>query len=153
MATWLGLDTVTTLTGEAFLLPADVIDVLFPGHLLAAKALQKDIAATHWVEGSEREAKRVRRARAPSGGRSRRQARCVASSIFTTEQSFSHPAASGFERDRRSWNDRACGAVHPSRAVLTAASRSAGRPQEPFQRSPRTPFERRYELSDLGERA
>ncbi len=57
MATWLGLDTVTTLTGEAFFLPADVVDVLFPGHLLAAKALQKDIASTHWVEGSERDAR------------------------------------------------------------------------------------------------
>lgn len=57
MATWLGLDTVTTVTGEAFFLPADVVDVLFPGHLLAAKALQKDIASTHWVEGSEREAR------------------------------------------------------------------------------------------------
>ena len=57
MTTWLGLDTVTTLTGEAFFLPADVVDVLFPGHLLAARALQKDIASTHWVEASEREAK------------------------------------------------------------------------------------------------
>ncbi len=57
MMTWLGLDTVTTLTGEAFFLPADVVDVLFPGHLLAAKALQKDIASTHWVEGSERDAR------------------------------------------------------------------------------------------------
>ncbi|NBW12714.1 MAG: DUF4112 domain-containing protein [Caulobacteraceae bacterium] len=57
MMTWLGLDTVTTFTGEAFFLPADVVDVLFPGHLLAAKALQKDIASTHWVEGSERDAR------------------------------------------------------------------------------------------------
>jgi len=57
MATWLGIDTVTTVTGEAFFIPADVVDVLFPGHLLAAKALQKDIAATHWVEDSERNAK------------------------------------------------------------------------------------------------
>lgn len=57
MATWLGIDTVTTLTGEAFFIPADLVDVLFQGHLLAAKALQKDIAATHWVEGSELEAK------------------------------------------------------------------------------------------------
>jgi hypothetical protein len=57
MMTWLGLDTVTTFTGEAFFLPADVVDVLFPGHLLAARALQKDIAATHWVEGSERDAR------------------------------------------------------------------------------------------------
>lgn len=57
MATWLGIDTVTTLTGEAFFIPADLVDVLFPGHLLAAKALQKDIAATHWVESSESEAR------------------------------------------------------------------------------------------------
>ncbi|CAN5169542.1 DUF4112 domain-containing protein [soil metagenome] len=33
------------------------VDTLFPGHLMAAKALQKDIASTHWVEGSERDAK------------------------------------------------------------------------------------------------
>lgn len=52
MAVWLGIDTVTTLTGETFFLPADVVDVLFPGHLLAAKALQKDIESTHWVEDS-----------------------------------------------------------------------------------------------------
>jgi hypothetical protein len=57
MMAYLGLDTVTTLTGEAFFIPADIIDVLFPGHLLAAKALQKDIESTHWVEASEREAR------------------------------------------------------------------------------------------------
>ncbi len=57
MAAYLGLDTFTTLTGEAFFLPADVIDVLFPGHLLAAKALQRDIASTHWIEDSEAAAK------------------------------------------------------------------------------------------------
>lgn len=57
MLTWLGIDTVTTFTGEAFFLPADVVDVLFPGHLLAARALQKDIAATHWVEANERDAR------------------------------------------------------------------------------------------------
>ena len=57
MALWLGLDTVTTLTGEALFIPADVVDVLFPGHLLAAKALQKDIETTHWVEDSEARAR------------------------------------------------------------------------------------------------
>ena len=57
MMVWLGLDTVTTLTGEAFFVPADIIDVLFPGHLLAAKALQKDIESTHWVEANERDAR------------------------------------------------------------------------------------------------
>ena len=57
MAFWLGVDTVTTLTGEAFFIPADLVDVLFPGHLLAAKALQKDIEATHWVETSEAQAR------------------------------------------------------------------------------------------------
>ena len=57
MVSYLGLDTATTLTGETFFIPADVVDILFPGHLLAAKALQKDIETTHWVEANEREAK------------------------------------------------------------------------------------------------
>lgn len=57
MGAWLGVDTLTTLTGEAFFIPADLVDVLFPGHLLAAKALQKEIEATHWVETSEAEAR------------------------------------------------------------------------------------------------
>lgn len=57
MALWLGIDTVTTLTGETFFIPADLVDVLFPGHLLAAKALQRDIESTHWVESSEAEAR------------------------------------------------------------------------------------------------
>ena len=30
-----------------------VVDTLFPGHLMAAGALQKHIEATHWVEDSE----------------------------------------------------------------------------------------------------
>lgn len=29
------------------------VDTMLPAHLMAAKALQKDIAATHWVEGTE----------------------------------------------------------------------------------------------------
>jgi hypothetical protein len=57
MIACLGIDTVTTLTGETLFLPADVVDILFPGHLLAAKALQKDIETTHWVEANEREAR------------------------------------------------------------------------------------------------
>jgi hypothetical protein len=35
----------------------DVVDFFFPGHLMAAKALQKDIESTHWVEANEREAR------------------------------------------------------------------------------------------------
>lgn len=57
MGFWLGLDALTTFTGEAFFLPADLVDVLFPGHLLAAKTLQKEIEATHWVEASEAQAR------------------------------------------------------------------------------------------------
>lgn len=57
MMAYLGVDSVATLTGEVFFLPADVIDVLFPGHLMAAKALQKDIESTHWVEADQAEAR------------------------------------------------------------------------------------------------
>ncbi len=59
MAGYLGLDSVTTAVGEVPFLDfvPSVVDVLFPGHLMAAKALQKDIESTHWVEASEREAR------------------------------------------------------------------------------------------------
>ena len=57
MSFWLGLDTLTTLTGEAFFVPADLVDVLFPGHRLAAQALQKEIESTHWVEGNGAQAR------------------------------------------------------------------------------------------------
>lgn len=59
MVAYLGLDSVTTAVGEVpFLdLVPNVVDVLFPGHLMAAKALQKDIETTHWVEAAERDAK------------------------------------------------------------------------------------------------
>lgn len=59
MAAYLGLDSVTTLVGEVPFLDfiPSVADVLFRGHLMAAKALQKDIETTHWVEASEREAR------------------------------------------------------------------------------------------------
>jgi hypothetical protein len=50
---------VTTAVGEVPFLDfvPNVVDVLFPGHLMAAKALQKDIESTHWVESSERDAR------------------------------------------------------------------------------------------------
>lgn len=59
MLGYLGLDSVTSAVGEVPFLDfvPNVVDVIFPGHLLAAKALQKDIESTHWVEASEREAK------------------------------------------------------------------------------------------------
>lgn len=59
MAGYLGLDSVTTAVGEVPFLDfvPSVVDVLFPGHLMAAKALQKDIESTHWVEASERDAR------------------------------------------------------------------------------------------------
>ena len=59
MLGYLGLDSVTTVIGEVPFLDfvPSVVDVLFPGHLLAARALQKDIETTHWVEASEREAR------------------------------------------------------------------------------------------------
>ncbi len=59
MAGYLGLDSVTTAVGEVPFLDfvPSVVDVLFPGHLMAAKALQKDIESTHWVEANERDAR------------------------------------------------------------------------------------------------
>ena len=57
MVTYLGLDTATTVVGEVVPFAPDVVDLLFPGHLMAAKALQKDIESTHWVEANEREAR------------------------------------------------------------------------------------------------
>lgn len=57
MAGYLGLDSATTAVGEVIPFAPDVIDLFFPGHLLAARALQKDIESTHWVEANEREAK------------------------------------------------------------------------------------------------
>ena len=59
MIAYLGLDSVTTMVGEIPFLDfvPSVVDVLFPGHLMAAKALQKDIETTHWVEASERAAR------------------------------------------------------------------------------------------------
>ncbi|MBJ7485674.1 DUF4112 domain-containing protein [Brevundimonas sp.] len=49
MAAYMAVDTATGTVPIA----GDVVDTFFPGQLLAAKALQKDIASTHWVEDSE----------------------------------------------------------------------------------------------------
>lgn len=57
MAAYLGADSAATAVGEVIPFAPDVIDVLFPGHLMAAKALQKDIESTHWVENSSADAK------------------------------------------------------------------------------------------------
>ncbi len=53
MVGYLGVDAAASEVPLA----GDVVDFLFPGHLMAAKALQKDIESTHWVEANEREAK------------------------------------------------------------------------------------------------
>jgi hypothetical protein len=59
MVAYLGLDSVTTMVGEVPFLDfvPSVVDVLFPGHLMAAKALQKDIESTHWIEGRSADAR------------------------------------------------------------------------------------------------
>lgn len=57
MAGYLGLDSATTAVGEVVPFAPDVVDFFFPGHLMAARALQKDIETTHWVEANEREAR------------------------------------------------------------------------------------------------
>jgi hypothetical protein len=57
MIGYLGVDSATTVVGEAIPFAPDLVDFFFPGHLMAAKALQKDIEATHWVEANEREAR------------------------------------------------------------------------------------------------
>ncbi len=57
MAAYLGVDSTTTAVGEVVPFAPDVVDFFFPGHLMAAKALQKDIETTHWVEANERDAR------------------------------------------------------------------------------------------------
>jgi hypothetical protein len=59
MVAYLGLDSAVTGIGEIPFLDfiPSVADLLFRGHLMAAKALQQDIESTHWVEGREHEAK------------------------------------------------------------------------------------------------
>ncbi len=53
MVGYLAFDTAT----GAVPLAGDVVDMLFPGHLMAARALQKEIESTHWVEASEADAR------------------------------------------------------------------------------------------------
>ena len=53
MIGYLGVDVATGEVPVA----GDVVDFFFPGHLMAAKALQKDIESTHWVEANERDAR------------------------------------------------------------------------------------------------
>ena len=53
MVGYLGVDAATSEVPLA----GDFVDFLFPGHLMAARALQKDIESTHWVEANEREAR------------------------------------------------------------------------------------------------
>ncbi len=53
MVGYLGVDIATGEVPVA----GDVVDFFFPGHLMAAKALQKDIESTHWVEQNERDAR------------------------------------------------------------------------------------------------
>lgn len=57
MVGYLGVDSATTAVGEVVPFAPDVVDFFFPGHLMAARALQKDIESTHWVEANEREAR------------------------------------------------------------------------------------------------
>ncbi len=52
MAAYMAVDTATGTVPLA----GDLVDTFFPGQLLAAKALQKDIESTHWVEASARDA-------------------------------------------------------------------------------------------------
>lgn len=53
MAAYLTSDAATALVP----LGGAVVDTLFPAHAMAAKALQKDIESTHWIEEDEDEAK------------------------------------------------------------------------------------------------
>jgi hypothetical protein len=47
----IGYLAVDVTTGEVPIV-GDAVDALFPGHLMAANALQKHIESTHWVEDS-----------------------------------------------------------------------------------------------------
>ena len=53
MAGYMGVDAAT---GSVPVF-GDIVDTFFPGQLLAAKALQKEIESTHWVEDSEAKAR------------------------------------------------------------------------------------------------
>lgn len=53
MAAYLASDTATAAVPFA----GAVVDTLWPAHAMAAKALQKDIESTHWVEEDEEHAR------------------------------------------------------------------------------------------------
>lgn len=53
MAAYMAIDTATGTVPIA----GDIVDTFFPGQLLAARALQKHIEATHWVEDAEANAR------------------------------------------------------------------------------------------------
>ena len=65
MAGYLTVDTATDVVPFA----GSVVDMIFPGHLMAAKALQKDIESTHWIEELGARRAGQRRARAAHGSR------------------------------------------------------------------------------------
>lgn len=52
IAKMLGFLAFDTATGTVPLI-GDAVDTFFPGHLMAVKALQKEIESTHWVEADQ----------------------------------------------------------------------------------------------------
>lgn len=57
MMGYLGVDSLLTVGGEVIPVAPDILDFFFQGHAMAARALQKDIESTHWVEANAREAR------------------------------------------------------------------------------------------------
>lgn len=53
MGAYLAIDTATGTVPIA----GDIVDTFFPGQLMAARALQKHIESTHWVEDTEANAR------------------------------------------------------------------------------------------------
>lgn len=53
MGAYMAIDTATGTVPIA----GDIVDTFFPGQLMAARALQKHIESTHWVEDTEANAR------------------------------------------------------------------------------------------------
>ncbi|WP_426023713.1 DUF4112 domain-containing protein [Brevundimonas sp. PWP3-1b1] len=53
MGAYMAIDTAT----GAVPIAGDIVDTFFPGQLMAARALQKHIESTHWVEDTEANAR------------------------------------------------------------------------------------------------
>jgi len=53
MGAYMAIDTATGTVPIA----GDIVDTFFPGQLMAARALQKHIGSTHWVEDTEANAR------------------------------------------------------------------------------------------------